>query len=430
MLKIIRVSLDGHNGTVARLKGVIKAKDLINVISGESLKKNPRFPANNKHVKAMVATLEKNEDIFCLMNKGLLFTTNHAPILSNENDVATATFQEAPEYLLDGGHSLLAIATHILNHVRKKAAPIRNWKTLQDEWEKYLEEIDKEREKFNFLVTIEVLHPLKTADEDYNRAISQISDARNSNAELPLYTKISHSGGFDEVKEALEPSIRDNVKWKANGEGEIKVGDILSLLWIPLSMVEVPNQKNFAPSNIYNSKGDRGKCTRFYQEMRQYVTDKENDPHSNLAQEIKSSLKLLKDLPRLFDILYKELPFAYNQRNRKFGRIRKVEWFKDEHIKKAPRTLFYQEKVTYKYPAAYIYPLAYALRGLLKNTDGQIEWVTKPCEFIQDKLGIIVNEHYAQYMEEEDFEPQKIGKSNFLYRKMRDIFEEHAKKGD
>lgn len=87
------------------------------------------------------------------------------------------------------------------------------------------------------------------------------------------------------------------------------------------------------------------------------------------------------------------------------------------------QTKFSQKSISWKYPEGFIAPLVYGLRSLIiKDQHGNLSWATDPNAFLKTHLPQVVV-RYKQLMEENDFDPQKVGKSNVAYDLVRDTYE-------
>ena len=109
---------------------------------------------------------------------------------------------------------------------------------------------------------------------------------------------------------------------------------------------------------------------------------------------------MLDKLPKLYDHIYEQLPIAYNSTGGKFGRITRVKMFdgKDKYkenpatyLRTRPKTPIYQKEVTYQYPDGFIMPLVYSLSALMEVNGDEIEWITDPFNFVNEKLGTILD---------------------------------------
>lgn len=192
-------------------------------------------------------------------------------------------------------------------------------------------------------------------------------------------------GLYDHLKNATDPKLIDQVEWKTNDGGRIKVDDIIALTWIPLLALELDGVK-ISPTQIYSSKGQ---CVKAFTEFMEQDTVT-TAPSSGYIRELKnpavlSAFEIQKDMPRLYDKIYELLPGSYNKADGSFGRIRGVKQHagrdkfsenKESYLRSEPVSHFYENKVTYKYPDGFMIPLVYGLRALMEKRDDKLVWST------------------------------------------------------
>jgi hypothetical protein len=230
---------------------------------------------------------------------------------------------------------------------------------------------------------IEIIFPSNEAGgyEFFQEKVLTINAARNNNAELTRETRANKLGYYAEIKENLDHELVTQVEWKANDGGRVKVRDLVALSLIPLSLTgrTSTDQVRRSPQVIFSSKGQ---CVKLYDELMEEngVTQ---EVKGNIVEivdpTIKSALAMMKDLPRLFDLIYETMPGAYNQAGGKFGKIDGVE-------KRAAKTRFYRKACDYSYGEGFIYPLVYGLTALMRLKDGRVSWITDPYRFVGEHL--------------------------------------------
>lgn len=129
---------------------------------------------------------------------------------------------------------------------------------------------------------------------------------------------------------------------------------------------------------------------------------------------VKSALGMMKDLPKLYDLIYANMPDAYNKAGGKFGKIDGVSMGKY-------KTRFYRVPCDYSYGEGYIYPLLYGLTALMKVKDGEVHWITDPEHFLKEHLSTIMKSFYAMITGVQ-FDPAKVGKSGGAYNLAHDLY--------
>ena len=131
----------------------------------------------------------------------------------------------------------------------------------------------------------------------------------------------------------------------------------------------------------------------------------------------KNALAIMADLPRLYDLIYKLLPEAYNKAGGKFGKITQVEMPKNG---KGFKTHFYRKATDFRYGDGYFYPLVYGLSVLMKVEEEKIKWVTDPDIFLKNNMATIMKS-FSAMIAGVSFDPAKVGKSIHAYNLAGDL---------
>lgn len=429
---------------VLRIIGFARARDLLQLFDSADLEANPRSAKAGNVTEDILESINDSPETFVFKTKGILVgASNYEKLQRNRYRL---TFENTRiEGILDGGHNTLAIGTHVLMHavspsIKKK---IRRWDDFTELWDSHREDVEALRKikeddegydaaALDFLVPIEILVPSDLEDEEvmdeFNSSLLKICSARNNNVQLTQETKANKKGFFEDLRAALPEEISDRVEWKTNDGGEIKVRDLIALAWIPLSVVDDPLVPAIPPQNIYRNKGE---CATLYDRL---LTDDEvsepTDGEYTRAlhhKAIKSAITLSAELPELYDKIYTDFPFAYNENGGKFGKLAIVK-MASSHSK--PTTYFTDREVQYSYPDGLIMPLVYGLRALMgQKPDGKIHWITDPVEFLDKHLPTIVGK-YNVILDAYRFDPQKVGKANGAYQLVLDAYATELLKHD
>lgn len=109
-------------------------------------------------------------------------------------------------------------------------------------------------------------------------------------------TKANQAGHYEFIRKSLDPVIEPDVIWKTNEPGRIPVRDIVTLSWIPLSIIKLPEGiSQVAPYQMYSSKG---KCMEAFVELMEHsdVSKLTSGSYELKNQNIASAFALLKDL--------------------------------------------------------------------------------------------------------------------------------------
>lgn len=427
-------------GSTYRLTGVVKLKQIIKLIDVLDLEANPRESRIGKITSDIIESLETTPDLFWVKSKGLLLAATKYREL--DGDRFEITFEDPNlEGVLDGGHNLLAIGTFFLSKVLENEADLKELKKAKvwgefkslfqkhrSSIESYLSDVQNDSE-LGTLIPVELLLP-KSDDpldvDNFDDALLEIQIARNNNAQLKQETKSNQEGLYEPLKNSIPKKISDRIEWKSNQEGaDIKAADVVALAWIPISALEIDVSDSLGkitppnPTATYSSKGE---CVnRYHRYMSSSDVTTDTVPREIKNNPVMSALKLAGDMPELFDLIYELFPSMYNNKDGKFGSISAVKKLNSKKGKKF--TKYLEKSVEYRYPEGFISPLVYGLKSLIKVEDrGQVTWVTDPIKFVKDHLLSVV-EGYMGVIKENDFDPQKVGKSSLAYEHALNAFE-------
>lgn len=430
---------DQFEGPVRRLVGFVRAKHMLQLFDAADLEANPRSAKAGSVTADIIESIKDTPETFPFKTKGILVgASNYKPLQRNRYELH---FENTKiEGVLDGGHNMLAIGSLILERALGdekvfKKLKIKLWPDLKAAWEEHRDLIEALRKSqaedgadgpLDFLVPIEVLVPSNLEDDEvvaaFNSSLLDICAARNNNVELTLETRANKKGFYEYLRKNLPPKIADRIEWKTNDGGEIKVRDVIALAWIPLSVIELPIDIKIPPQNIYRNKG--GCAQEFDRLMSDASVSRETDDdytHELHNSAVHSALVLAGQLPALYDKIYRDFPYAYNDNDGKFGRINVVKLAKEMRTK--PTSHFLDEEVEYSYPDGLILPLVYGLRALMAVDDqGHVHWKEDPAQFLDDCLGSIIKK-YRVVLDAYRFDPQKIGKNEGSYDLVVDAVE-------
>ena len=330
---------------------------------------------------------------------------------------------------------MLAIGTHILRlaAANEKLRPAR-WSDFKASWVKNRDLVKTLREStpddvsdgpLNFLIPLEILVPSDLRDpetmNDFTSSLLDICAARNNNVELRLETKANQKGFYEEFQRFLPKEIATRVEWKTNDGGDIKVRDLIALAWIPLSLVDLPEDEDGrridppVPQNIYRNKGE---CVKLFDRLMSSpaVSKKTGGEyrHELHNTQVGSALEIAAQIPRLYDRIYRQFPEAYNDGTGRFGGLAVVKQAKD--LRSKPTTHFTDQPVNFSYPDGLIMPLVYGLRSLIERApDGTLRWRIDPDLFLDDCFQLIVKK-YRVIMDAFRADRQKIGKNEAILR--------------
>ena len=429
-------------GPVRRIIGFVKAKNMLALFDAADLEANPRSAKAGPVTEAIIESIEETPATFPFKTKGVLVGASDYDALDRRR--YELRFENPHvEGILDGGHNMLAIGTHILTLAtqdEKLARRLKRWSDFADAWvenraavkalSKATNDDSDEPGPLDFLVPLEILVPADIENEEvvgeFKSSLLDICAARNNNVELRLETKANQKGYYEQLRNALPRDIAGRVEWKTNDGGEIKVRDLIALAWIPLSVIELPEPLSHirvAPQNIYRNKGE---CVKLFDELMSHESvskptggEYTHELHNTV---VASALMLAAELPRLYDKIYREFPAAYNgDGDGRFGRLTVVKMAKDMRSK--PQTHFTCQDVEYSYPDGLIMPLVYGLKALMETDEkGHVRWKEDPAKFVDEHLDAIVKK-YRVILDAFRADPQKVGKNEGSYELVLDAFE-------
>jgi hypothetical protein len=429
-------------GPVRRIIGFVKAKNMLALFDAADLEANPRSAKAGPVTEAIIESIEETPATFPFKTKGVLVGASDYDALDRRR--YELRFEDPHvEGILDGGHNMLAIGTHILTLAtadEKLGRRLKRWSDFADAWAenraavkalgKAANEDGDEPGPLDFLVPLEILVPSDIENDevvgDFKSSLLDICAARNNNVELRLETKANQKGYYEQLRSALPRDIAKRVEWKTNDGGDIKVRDLIALAWIPLSVIELPEPLSHirvVPQNIYRNKGE---CVKLFDELMSHESvskptggEYTHELHNTV---VASALMLAAELPRLYDKIYREFPAAYNgDGDGRFGRLAVVKMAKD--MRSQPQTHFTSQDVEYSYPDGLIMPLVYGLKALMETDDnGHVRWKEDPANFLDEHLDAIVKK-YRVILDAFRADPQKVGKNEGSYELVLDAFE-------
>lgn len=432
--RLSHVSAENSIAGIKRYTGFVRGGDLYPLFDHLTLEANPRAAKTGAVTAAIIDSLVTTPELFPFKTKGILLGTSmYEPLQRNRFQLV---FEDpASEGVLDGGHNMLGIGLHMLSSVveTRELAGVSRWDEMKDLWLERRSELEEVRDRFDFLVPVELLVPSNPEDENsvqqFEMSVLEICAARNNNAQLTQETKSNKLGFYTEIRERLDPDLAARVEWKSN-EWEssearpIKVRDLLALAWIPLNKANeeqlLPLDISVTPQNIYRNKGE---CSKQFDKLmlNPLVSEPRDGPtHELINDTVASCFDILATLPKLYDKIYAQFPEAYNSNGFRFGAnpIVKIydptkrEQAKDKtaYVATQPRTPFTDRPVTYRYPDGLIMPLVYGLKGLMTIDDNNVVWATNPFEFLDAYLPDIAGA-YRLVLDMARFDPQKLSKN-------------------
>jgi hypothetical protein len=420
-----------------RIQGTATVESMIRLIDIADLQANPREAKVGDVTEEIEDSLEATPQLFHFKTKGILLAAGIC--LPRERNRFELKFDDEDiEGILDGGHNLLAIALHMLRKALgdegvKLLRSIKRWEMVPEVWSNNRNKIGELKETLDFLTPLEIIYPQEGAEgrDDFEDAVLDVARARNNNAQLTEETKANKAGFYDAIRNSIDPKLVDEIEWKTNDGGRVKVRDLVALSWIPLSKIEeeIPGKDEFTPVAMYRNKGA---CVSAYNTLMgsdEISQRAKGDIRELKHKGVKSAIAMLKDIPRLFDLIYSEFPEAYNHASPGFGRVSSVRiWDPTKADSSDPKylshetyTKFYRAECRYDFPDGFIMPIVWALGELMEYKDGKVAWKTDPSRFIRKYLPKTLDVYFGM-IQMANYDPQKVGKTLACYHLVANDF--------
>lgn len=424
-------------GSVTRLVGLVRARNLLPLLDAADLEANPRTAKVSPITNDIRESIETTPELFPFKTKGILVASANCRELERRR--YHMTFENpAIEGILDGGHNTLAIGLHILCVAgvdAKEVKRIKTWPEFKEAWEANKERLRDFKASttsgsgglLDFLIPVEVLVPSEPDDdlkmEAFTSSLFEICAARNNNRQLADEAKANKKGLYDHLRKTVSADVAKRVEWKPNDGGDVKIRDIVALAWIPLSLAPLP--EGLSKPRVVDIYSGKGKCSSSFDALMEHsdvstqTSDGTFELHSSV---IGKALTVAGVMPKLYDLIYQKFPAAYNDDGGRFGRLTSVKMAND--MKSKPVSAFTKTQVQYSYPEGFIMPLVYGLSALMEADDnGNVEWsIADPAKFVSDNLPSVVR-RYRAIIEAFAGDPQKIGKNEGAYMIAKDAFE-------
>jgi hypothetical protein len=413
-----------------RIQGTATVDSMIRLIDIADLQANPREARVGDVTEEIEDSLETTPQLFPFKTKGILLAAGGC--IARERNRFELRFDDADiEGILDGGHNVLAIALHLLRKAlggdgAKLLRSIKRWEMVPDIWKSNRDKIAELKGKVDFLTPLEIIYPREGAEgrDDFEDAVLDVARARNNNAQLTEETKANKAGFYDAIRASIDPDLVAEVEWKTNDGGRVKVRDLVALSWIPLSKIDddLPGKNEFTPVAMYRNKGACVSAYNTLMESDEISEKSKGDIRELKHRGVKSAIAMLRDIPRIFDLIYTEFPEAYNYASPGFGRVSSVRIWDPakadsndpKYLSHEARTKFYRDECKYDFPDGFIMPIMWAVGELMEYKDGRVNWKTDPSRFIRKYLPKTL-EVYFGMIQMANYDPQKVGKTPACY---------------
>ena len=192
-----------------------------------------------------------------------------------------------------------------------------------------------------------------------------IVDGRNRSRAAQTHSLENLRASYKPIEKTLtDPYYRDRIAYseleldESGKRKDISIREILSYIYCLEAF-----DKNEHPINAYRSKG-------FVVEY--YASEDEKGKERRV--QLQRASKILPDILRLRDVIYRDLPNAYNEAGGKFGALETMGVSK----KDARPLRFIDDTSSFSYPDGFIYPI---LSGFRKYVNHKGEWTWKEDPF-------------------------------------------------
>lgn len=277
---------------------------------------------------AIVDTLRNEPEEMIFRNLGITILASEVEFDNKTNEVTVVFTDKTRHGIANGGHTFSAIR-EVLR----------------------MENVDAE-------VKVECI----VGDLETDTRVS-IVDGRNRSRSVQTHTLENARKSYAPIERVLtSPYYRDRIAYSEhevdqNGKRkDISIREILSYIYCMDAF-----EKNDHPIQGYSSKGAV---------VDYYAGTDEKGKERNMT--IERASNLLPDILRLRDVIYRDLPRAYNEAGGNFAGLKTMGVTKDDE---APRPLrFMEESTEFSYPDGFIYPILAAFR---KYIDHRGDWSWK-----------------------------------------------------
>ena len=339
---------------------------------------NPRKQNVNGKVGKKIRNSLLTRSDFHLLNRGLLISAED--VKYNNYDSKMSLLFTDPEVHgdVDGGHTL-----------------------------KVIMENQEDLEYGQQFVKIEILTGVENFFED-------LAEARNTSTQVKDESIANLKDYYTLIKNEIENEVyKDRINYMENDEGDIEIGDILSLLF--MFNIDLYPTMDSCPVSAYSSKK---KCIDLYGSLYEKVENGELSQQDNPYYKM---VNIMTDIFALYDILERNISQYYFQKhtNGRYGALTYVTMAK-VNKKTGERKLFLSNfshtEMEYSTPKGILYPILGAFRALVEvNEQGFYRWSHDPYQ-IMDKIGPELVATTVERCRQNTGNPNKTGKDTTLWQ--------------
>ena len=297
---------------------------------------------NSGVAKKIEGTLKDYPSSFFFRNRGITVIVEKASFDNTNNAVEIEMVDRQRNGLLDGGHT---------------------FKTIM----KFIEDLsEEEKSDINAYVKIEILEGFNEKED-----IVGIIEARNTSTQVKEQGLQELRKQFEEIKKVLaNKNYAEQIAYKEYellADGSKKTLDIKDILSYLICFDAEKFDKDQHPTKAYSTKAEVVKhCT--------------GENHERILKYV----SLLPKILELRDIIYLELPEAYNSSGGKFGALTGVTEITNKKRMKKIAMPFTEEKSRYRIPSGFIYPVLAAFRNLVEVSNEKCTWKSDPIKLFED----------------------------------------------
>lgn len=321
---------------------------------------------------AIVDTLKNNPEEMIFRNLGITIVAPSVEF-NNKTNTVTVTFADKNKHgIANGGHTFEAIQQAL-----------------------------SEGSIDGALVKVECI--TGEIEHDWLRGIV---DGRNRSRAVKDESLENLARSYDSIKNVLtDPLYKDRIAYSEfelnenNRKKDISIREILSYIYC-LDQFD----RNTHPIEAYSSKGA---VVEYYAGI--------DEKGQKRTYVIEKASKILSNIVRLRDIIYQELPQAYNGSGLAFGKNTTMGIVTNEDN---PRPLrFIKGAARWTYPDAFIYPILAAFRKYIDHRGWK--WTQDPFDVWRNKkndVAATLKDAFGTYQS-----PNKMGKATLAWRTFYDV---------
>lgn len=308
---------------------------------------------------------------FFFKNRGLTIISSRARYDNQTNTLELEMTDRTRNGLLDGGHTY---------------AIIRD----------YIEGLDEDAiNEIEAYIKIEILEGITELED-----VVGIVEARNTSAQAKEQSFQELLKQYEEIKKVLAGKpFAERIAYKEyelledGGRKDIDVKEILSYL-VCFDTDRFDDKKH--PIKAYSTKSS--------------VVTHFKEYHDSMMKYI----PLLPTILELWDVIYSELPGAYNISGGKFGHLTGVTEVTGKPRMNKQKLVYTDAESNYRIPAGFIYPVLAAFRNLVNCDRSRCSWSTDPINFFRKHKKELASRVGGQARELKN--PNKLGKDIATWR--------------